>query len=35
MTMLTGVQIFELSRSLFLGMVGLPAAISPESVYAV
>ena len=35
MMMLTRVQIFEISRSLFLGMVGLPAAISPESMYAV
>ena len=35
MRMRTRARIFEVTRSLFLEMVGLPAPISPESVYAV
>jgi len=35
MRMRTRAQIFVVIRSLLLEMVGLPALISPESVYAV
>jgi hypothetical protein len=35
MAMLTRVRIFEVTRSLLLGVVGLPAPISLELMYAV